>query len=152
MSTGRSGTDPRLTPRKRGSARIFLIAPCFVGALLVWTSCAPLGDPYPEKGAAKPRPLVREWKNGDTGATLDLRAKGKFTVKNLRAQYSSCSSRGLHTKSGEGTWKSLDVAGSTSVVLDFSDGCDTTLYFGEESGDPVLYNSAEGADIVMKLT
>ncbi|MEU5952124.1 hypothetical protein [Streptomyces sp. NPDC047525] len=111
-----------------------------------------MSDPYPEKGAAKPRALVREWKNGDTGATLGLRGKGKFTVKNLRVQYYSCSPSGLHTKSGKGTWKSLDVAGATSVVLAFSDGCDTTLYYGEESGDPVLYNSAEGADIVMKLT
>ncbi|MFC8127137.1 hypothetical protein [Streptomyces sp. NPDC057302] len=94
---------------------------------------------------------MRERKNSDVGATLDLRGKGKFTVKNLKAQYFSCLASGLHSKSGEGTWKSLDVTGATSVVLDFSDGCDTTLYYGEESGVPVLYNSAEGADIVMKL-
>lgn len=122
-----------------------------VGTVLLCAACT-AGYPYPDYKTVEPRLLVREWRNGDKGTVLDLRPDGEFTAKRLSSDYFECSADGLQTKSGKGTWRTLDLdSGATSVELAFSDGCSSSLWYGEDSGKPVLFNDAEGENIVMKL-
>ncbi|MEU5667066.1 hypothetical protein [Streptomyces longwoodensis] len=81
--------------------------------------------------------LTREW-TGD-GASLVLRDGGAFSASGLKLEYFECELGGVREKSGGGTWISLDDSDSTSVLVDFSDGCSATLWAGESDGKTVLW-------------
>ncbi|MFF9163791.1 hypothetical protein ACF081_26545 [Streptomyces longwoodensis] len=81
--------------------------------------------------------LTREW-TGD-GASLVLRGGGAFSASGLKLEYFECELGGVRKKSGGGTWTSLDDSDSTSVLVDFSDGCSATLWAGESDGKTVLW-------------
>jgi hypothetical protein len=92
---------------------------------------------FPEKKVIGRATLTREW-TGD-GASLVLRNGGALSASGLKLEYFECALGGVRKKSGDGTWTSLEDSDSTSVLVDFSDGCSATLWAGESDGKTVLW-------------
>lgn len=92
---------------------------------------------FPESAFVKKETLIREWATQD--AELTLSDNGSFMASKLTLQYYQCRTDGLREKSGKGTWTTSKGRESTSVFIDFENGCYATLWAGTFEGQPVLW-------------
>ncbi|GGZ66347.1 hypothetical protein [Streptomyces bluensis] len=91
---------------------------------------------------------MREWA-GD-GAELALKENATFSAAGLMLEYFECSSGGIQKKSGGGTWTTIEDGDTTTVLIDFQDGCSATLWAGESEGKTVLWaTQADEAEVLI---
>ncbi|MEW1548869.1 hypothetical protein [Streptomyces tsukubensis] len=107
---------------------------------------------YPTGDEADPTALVRSW-SGD-GSLLELQQGGTFTAQDLAAGFMNCpeGENGSVKLSGSGTWLDIPSASNASTVhLEFTSGCTTSLTFGKFKGKPVLWNEhVEGILVILE--
>ncbi len=123
--------------------------PIAVGLLLSGCYVSTEYGKYPDGKFVQKTSLVREWTAQDGG--LVLSDDDSFTATGLVLEYFHCSADGLREKSGRGTWSMSKGRESTSVLIDFDDGCSATLWTGESAGETVLW-APQAEDDTLILT
>ncbi|MGW1728780.1 hypothetical protein ACWCQK_38685 [Streptomyces sp. NPDC002306] len=122
-------------------ALILLVSGCYVSTDY---------EKYPEGRFVSTTSLVRVWKSGSS--TLDLQRDGKYKATRLKLEYFSCSGEGAEEKSGDGDWVASKGRQKTKVLLQFSDGCNATVWVGVVNGHTVLWGEyGDGGNQIMTL-
>lgn len=125
-----------------------LFSSLIVSVVLCVGCAADYGKELPEDRVADSNALIRKWVSGKSW--LSLQEGGRFNSNALQLEYFSCVSGEVQVKRGNGTWRHADVNGTTTIYLEYGDGCSATMWLGKYRGRLVLWAEPE-QDVVMAL-